>query len=128
MAEENGPLKMDRSDRATRKFLDGLDELKDGLTALDREVVALTTTLKEHYVSYKAMWGFLGAFVAILAVLIGLVRWMTDDIRKENSEARAEQTQVLKTFAGDIASIRSQVDGSQRLRESEEKSKRRKER
>lgn len=142
MAPEDKPVTMDRSDRATRLYLDTQADIKKAVDALDadwdkkwlglREWLPeyLKETL-EHYVSYKALIAFLltlaGVSLTAGIFLFSQVKGVAEEIRKENGEAKKEQAAQLKAQTDDIAWIRSKVDGSESLKKQMEKAQRKKE-
>lgn len=126
MDEEPKGVKVDRSDRATRLLIDGQNELADKVRSLDVQLAASEDARKkelEHFVSYKALWAFLGAILALGFWFHSRIKEMTDAIEKTNTDARRDQADKLEAFRKDVEWIRSRVDGSADLKASQQKRK-----
>lgn len=126
--KEDKGVKLDRTDRATRLFLDGLDDLAKKFEALSAELVHHREIIKTelaHYLSHRQLWAY-------LAILLGLGYWfyaqvkvLTDGMERANAAANVAQLEQQRKHdeaeAKEHEWLRQKVNGSSHFLEDKPK-------
>lgn len=118
----------ERKDRATRLLIEGQDQLAVQVCNLKvqiQESDAARTKELEHYVSYKALFAFIGVLLAFAYWYFGQVKEERVAMERGNERAKEQQTNQLKQLTDEMGGIRRLVDGSASLKASEEKKRKR---
>jgi hypothetical protein len=125
MAEkEDKGVKVDRTDRATRLLVDGLDALAEKFSALSAELVHHREIIKTelaHYVSHRQLWAFLAIILGLGYWFYAQVKVLTDGIEKSNAASNAAQLEQQRKHDAKEAEehewLRQKVNGSSHFTE-----------
>ncbi len=122
--EDDKGVKLDRSDRATRLFLDGLDDLAKKFSSLSAELVQHREIIKTelaHYVAHKQLWMYLATMLALGYWFYAQVKVLTDGIEKSNAASIAAQLEQQRKHDAKEAEehewLRQKVNGSSHFAE-----------
>lgn len=118
--KEDKGFKFDRTDRATRLFLDGLDDLARKVSGLAAQLVHFQELIKTelaHYVSHRQLWAYLAVMCGLGYFLHARIQALVDAMVLRDMAAMEERRKKDAADDEELKWLRRKIDGSEHLEE-----------